>query len=181
MNILIFFLGFIFCIIFVSILRIWSEKSEEKLKEIMEKNRIEYEEMEKYRRRWGHNLFDENYETIKTFKLKCLDNSYNAYFDSSEVFIALNFKYIDDPELPNVGEKEMVKVNINGFYQHIFARTFESGDVLIFSKTEGKIIDRIMRKDRGMYLSDDPTRPQFYEYYLPDGTMFFEVMNFTVS
>lgn len=158
--------------------KINTEESEDDFQKMIEKNRIESEKKNKWKRRWGYKLFDENHKTIKVFELKCSGKPYNACFNSSEVFMAFHFEYTEDANLPKVGEKEMFEIYIEGFEQHECAKAIESGDVLIFSKTEGKIIDKVMRKDSGRYSSDRPGVPESYEFYLPDGTMFFKESNF---
>ena len=201
---LIFLGGFITGLILVAIPNVRTEKEEKELKKRVEKNRIE-----KIRNRRKNSL-DKNSKTLKKFKLESLGKHYNAYFDNDEAFIAFDFKYLlNDSQLPKIGEKEMIKFDeskLCDIYEHRFAEILEKGEVLIFSKAEGKLVNEIMREDKNMFINhsnssssftnkdgkiknvngdkidknmkNSPSKPQFYDYYLPDGTLFFSVMNF---
>ena len=181
-TIFIFLGGFIFGLILVAILRLQTEKNKKEHEKIIEKE-AENRRIKQIKNRRKNSL-DKNSKTLKKFKLKSLKQPYNAYFSNDEVFIAFYFKYLNNPQLPKIGEKEMIKFNeleLCGIYEHTFSKILEKGDVLIFSKAEGKLVNEIMREDRGDYLNHKPEIPQFYEYYLPDGTLFFNTMNFHVN
>jgi len=182
MSIIILFLtGFVCGFIFLAVVKLRSDSRKEannkEFEMLKDKERTEI----KQKRRTE--IFDKNSKTLKRFKLSDSGQSYNACLNNKEIFVAFNFKYIDDPQFHSRSKNEMIEfdeISLSGIYEQTFAKILEKGELLVFSKTEGKLVNGIIRNDRGTYLSNQPDIPEFYDYYLPDGTLFFSVMNFHV-
>lgn len=136
---------------------------------------------EKLRKR-RNQPFDRASETLKKFKLESAGNPYNAYFDNDEVFVAYSIKFFD--QLLPVSEKEMFRlseIDLYGDQGQFFTEALERGDVIMFSKSEGRLVYEIVREERGSYLPWKPETCQFNDYYLPDGTLFLTRTNFMTN
>lgn len=182
----VFFAGFIggivFFVIFILAISSILERKGKNSDDEIEKNKAE-EERAKMKKDISKSPIDEKSKTLKRFRIKNTWEKYNAHFDNDEVFIAFNFEYTDDPQLPPLKENEVLKFDdlfFYGFYGHHFAETLEKGEAFIFSKSKGKIVDEIMREDSGAYLSHKD-RPELYNYYLPDGVRFLSLVNFIID
>ncbi len=120
-----------------------------------------------------------NSKTATQIKLKNDLGTCNAYFNDENVFAAFYFKHVDDPHLSITTKNEIMadfedgECFFMGVYQDHFANLLNRGEVVIFSKTEGKLIEMIYRENMENSSDYRTAKPQVYDYYLPDGVAFF--------
>ena len=136
-----------------------------------------------------------NLESLKleTIKLKSKNKPHNAYFNNSEVFIAF---YLEDAKLSDPKREEVFPVpepyegykmfefdfkNMPSNFNINLAIALDKGNLLVYSKVEGKLVSEIKRLDKGPLRNNMSGIMRHYQYYLPDGTLFFDIMNFHVS
>jgi hypothetical protein len=182
---LIFLSGFIGGFAFLAVIRLYAEKSNIKRNKQLEQEHAEEDAM---RIEWRkNNKADFNSATLKVIQLKHPEKSQNTYYNNDEIFITFCLEDMlsvpegvllllnsqnDDLQMKDMAkmvDAELIKPSIleNNFY-----KLLDSGKVTIYSKMEGKFVDKIMRDKWGF--SAGPTAGAGgYNYYLPDGTPFF--------
>ncbi len=127
---------------------------------------------------------------LKTIKLKSKDKPQDAYYNNSEVFIAFHLedtkpldpskKALFDIPKPLKGCR-MFDFNLDKMprsYQYSFANALKRGNLTVYSKVEGKLISEIKYSSSGTSESV-VGKSQLHKYYLPDGTLFFEILKYT--
>jgi hypothetical protein len=191
---LIFLGGFIVGFISLAMIRLHAEKNNAKRNNQLTQEHAEEDAM---RVEWRRNKnFDENSKTLKTIRLSPSEDPQNIYYNNNEIFATfciedmipfseeelLSIKNMDSymqmKDMDKLIESDKI---LPSTFELYFPQLLESGKVGIYSKVKGAFVDKIMREDRGSHLNTNPDLPQFYDYYLPDGTIFFTIMNFHVS
>lgn len=187
--VIIFLAGFIISVIIFDTLARKADKRKEELK----KERIRSEIKEGRKRR--KEKIDVSSVNLKTIKLNPTEKPQDAYYNNEEVFIAFHLEDMHPldpkqdtvfPALTPFDDYKMFEFNLDRYdlpvgYEYDFANVLNKGKMIVYSKVEGKLVDEIKRFDRGGCLADKPDIPQFYEYYLPDGTFFFSIRNYHVN
>lgn len=186
----IFFLaGFVVSVIILAILL---EKGDERQKKLGKEQKIRWAIEEGRKRR--KEKIDVSLANMKTIKLNPPEKPQDAYYNNEEAFIAFHLEDMHPPDpkqdtvfpaLTPFDDYKMFEFNLDKYdlpvgYEHDFVNALNKGKLIAYSKVEGKLVDEIKRLDRGGHLADKPDIPQFYDYYLPDGTLFFTIMNFHV-
>ncbi len=130
---------------------------------------------------------------LETIKLKSKNKPHNAYFNNSEVFIAF---YLEDAKLLDPEKETIFPVsepyegykmfefdfkNMPSKFNVNLVLALDKGNMLVYSKVEGKLVSEIKRLDKGPLRNNMSGITRHYLYYLPDGTLFFDIMNFHVS
>jgi len=178
-NVLPFILGFgvgSLAIIFLYRSRKNKLELEEKRREALSKK---YELEESLSRRNGLKLNPQS-KSFKTIQLESPEIPQDAFYEDNEVFITFCLKdlkkFIPPAELNFFQKLKPTKgLQMRNFSQYAerfedaFIEFLDSGKMMIYSKTEGKLVETI-KKDGFRY----PTGLS-RGYYLPDGTLFWRI------
>ena len=149
--------------------------------------RLQAQEKEDAERKERHKNCKQNNNSkeLKIIKLNSNSKSHDSYYNNDEIFATLSIKdmipYMAMESIP-IRDKDDCMEDINKSieidrirpisFEHHFQRVLDSGEVCIYSKMEGKFVDRIMR-DEYEFLAGPTSGAGGYNYYLPDGTPFF--------
>lgn len=181
---LIFTGGFIGGFIFLAVIMLGAEKNNAKRDEQLEQ---EHAKEDDERMEWRRNKkYDNNSKTLKVIQLNPSGKALDTYYNNDEIFATfcieeLFYAHKDKlPLLKNMGTSmRMMDIDAilkkndisSDIFELNFSKLIESGKVNIYSKTEGKIVEKIMRDDWGFY-AGPLAGASGYEYFLPDGSLF---------
>lgn len=156
----------------------WNESRDKRL-QAQEKEDAERKE------RYKNCKYNHNSKKLKIIKLNSNSKSHDSYYNNDEIFATLSIKdmtpYLAIESIP-IRDKDDCMEDINKLveidkirpisFENHFQRVLDSGEVCIYSKMEGKFVDKIMR-DEYAFLAGPISGSGGYNYYLPDGTPFF--------
>ncbi len=140
-------------------------------------------ELEESLKRRNERKPDPYSKSIKTIQLKSPEIPQDAFYENNEVFITFCLKdlekYIEDPRWLKVLRKYRPTkgLQMRNFSEHAsrfkdeFADFLGEGKMMVYSKTEGKLVETIKKFDFKV--------PSTYgrSFHLPDGTLFWEIVD----